>query len=502
MLKVLRSDKDTYVTDRVIDGARVHDSNVGGAGTLDLFKLYGVSTSGSAPNVELSRLLVHFDLSWVSGALAARTIDVNHPSFKCALKLFDVYGGQPTPRDFGVNVYPLSRSFDEGLGRDVVLYADRDVCNFLTSSWAQGAWVSSGANAGGFATSTCDYITSASIAGNTVSFLSHQQFVAGTEDLSVDVTSAVSASLIGAIPDAGFRVALDPSIEVDNRTYFVKRFAGRTAYNESKRPALWITYDDSIQDDTLDIRLDEPATLWLYNFSQGHASNIVSASQAITGSNSLLLTLSTPISGGTYSVSFTGSQHTSGINPVTGYYSASVILNSSNANIAYKLTQTGSVDFTPVWGSLDGSVGYYTGSTVTVRPTQRGNSLPGHRRYTVTSTGVGSDVYTSDAVTIRVNIFDAYTAAIKAFRTAVVLPTAVIRDVHWSVRDPISDTVVIPFDETTNATRVSSDADGMYFTLDPSLLTAGGVYTIDVLINNDGARQVYRTTCAAFRVRA
>jgi 1-deoxy-D-xylulose-5-phosphate reductoisomerase len=39
MYRILKADKDTYVTDRVVNNARRYDANVGNAGSLDLFKI-------------------------------------------------------------------------------------------------------------------------------------------------------------------------------------------------------------------------------------------------------------------------------------------------------------------------------------------------------------------------------------------------------------------------------------------------------------------------------
>jgi hypothetical protein len=126
MFKIIKSDKDTYITNKVVKGARREESNVGAAGTLDLFKLYGSSLSGSTPLTEVSRILVHFDLSDLKKLSQEGKLDVSDPSFWCKLHLKDVYGGQPTPTNFTVNVFPLSASFDEGIGRDVSYYTDSD----------------------------------------------------------------------------------------------------------------------------------------------------------------------------------------------------------------------------------------------------------------------------------------------------------------------------------------------------------------------------------------
>jgi hypothetical protein len=88
-----------------------------------------------------------------------KKIDIDDDSFFCKLVLKDVYGGQPTPNNFTVSVFPLSASFDEGIGKDVSYYSDRDVCNWMSSSLTS-AWFMSGCAAACFATGSGDYITS------------------------------------------------------------------------------------------------------------------------------------------------------------------------------------------------------------------------------------------------------------------------------------------------------------------------------------------------------
>ena len=253
MYLTLKAKKDAYVTDRVIKSVRSHNGNVGAAGSLDLFKLYGTTLSGTNPNIELSRLLIQFDLQQLRDLVSQRRIDITNPSFSCKLKLFDVYGGQPTPANFTTTIFPLSRSFDEGLGRDVVFYADLDSCNFITASIAQGNWLLSGCNLGGGLPGSVDYITASALG---TSMQVTQLFTTGEENLDVDVTTIISATLTNQIPDEGFRIAFTQAIENDTRTYFVKRFASRTAFNEDKRPKLIVKYDDSIQDDSQSLYFD------------------------------------------------------------------------------------------------------------------------------------------------------------------------------------------------------------------------------------------------------
>src|SRR5574343_790966 len=183
MYKILKADRDSYITNKVISGERVYNSNVGSAGSLDLFKLYGITQTNNVDNTELSRVLIHFNLDPLVTLFQNGQIDPSNPSFKCYLKLFDVYGGQTTPNNFTVNIYPLSKSFEEGLGRDVVYYSDLDSCNFISAS-STSNWIMSGCEMPGFPNESVDYIVSNS---SNVSYLSTQLFESGEENLEVDV---------------------------------------------------------------------------------------------------------------------------------------------------------------------------------------------------------------------------------------------------------------------------------------------------------------------------
>jgi hypothetical protein len=498
MFKVLRPIKDNYIQNRVINGVSAVSGNVGMAGSLDLFKLYGYTSTligtSSIPNVELSRLLVQFDLQPLRDAVAAGQVDPGNASFSCHLRLYDVYGGQPTPDHFNVIVYPLSASFDEGHGRDVVFYSDHDVANWFSSSLASGSWIGPGCSSGSGYPLVCDYFTGS---GAPV-----QTFIKGTEDLDVDVTQIVSATLAGNLPDAGFRVSFTAAIEADTHSYFVKRFGSRQAFNHEKRPMLFVRFDDSIQDDTQNFYLDSPSYLFLYNYVRADTlGNLVSGSTQVTGSNCLRLLLQTPVSGAIYSASFTGSQLFFGNNPQTGIYSASVQLSSQNPNLFPQWQASGSITFTPVWVSLDGTLPYLTGSAIKAFPPLRGPSTQLDKKLNVSVYNL-VDEYTNDQTPVlRVNLWDfTQPFLLNAVRLPVELPGVIIRDVHYSVRDNDNGHVAIPFDTVTNSTRLSNDMQNMFFTLDTSNLVPGHSYVIDILVVTANSKQVYRNASATFRV--
>lgn len=503
MFRILKADKDTYITNKYVDGKPAVSGNVGIAGTLDLFKLYGITivTSGTTktPKTELTRILVHFDLDPLRDLVTANKVDLSHSSFKCFMNLKDVYGGQPTPSNFTVDIFPLSASFAEGLGKDTAYYSDKDTANFLSAS-STALWAGEGCTSACFSTGSGDYITSSvTIPSTKVS----QTFVTGQEDLLVDVTSIVSATIKGDLPDAGFRISFTGDIESNLQTYFVKRFASRHAYDESKRPKMLIKFDDSILDDTTNLYLDSPSSssLFLYNYVQNQLTNLVSASSSVTGSNCILLELQTEVSGvGTYRLYFTGSQHTYGSISATGIYSASVGLPLSNANLKTNFLQSGSVTFTPIWSSLDKKVAYVTGSSIVAYGPERITKRLNPRRYTVSVVGIGYDYSESEEVTMRVNIFDQNSPIIIAKRTPVELPGVVLKNSHYAVRNAVTDEYVIPFDTVTNSTKLSSDSNGMYFSFNTSALTPLNSYVIDIMIPVDGLQQKYLNASQTFRI--
>ena len=67
MILQLTASADTYITNKIINNSfSASDANVGRAGTIDLFKLYNEATlSGSSTVIELSRILIKFDISLI-----------------------------------------------------------------------------------------------------------------------------------------------------------------------------------------------------------------------------------------------------------------------------------------------------------------------------------------------------------------------------------------------------------------------------------------------------
>ena len=263
MYKILTASADSYITNKVLNKAtRATDANMGNASTIDIFKLYDESSFTGDPKtykddtgtlllhedsaglsipVELSRGLVKFDLTGLSSGIQSET------GFEATLKMYDVFGGQTTPSNFSLLVAPLTLAFDEGSGRDVESFDDLDVCNFLTASYSSGVETLWGTHTTITPALDDPYLifNILSTADFNTGYTVTQEFETGQEDLSVNVTTAITAMLAGGIVNNGFRISYIQAEEQDNKTRFVKRFASRHSNDKNKTPRLIIKYTDA-----------------------------------------------------------------------------------------------------------------------------------------------------------------------------------------------------------------------------------------------------------------
>lgn len=499
MYRIIQPTKDTYITNKIVGQIRVTDANVGQAGTIDIFKLYdeNIIRNETYP-IEISRGLVYFDLAPIR-SLAQASFDINNPSFKCVLKLSDVYAGQTTPSNFTLIVHPLSKSFDEGLGRDVTRFEDLDVCNFITASviTTPSTWSLEGASREGLLGSNdIDIIGSGNLNdGNGQVFLYvTQSFPLGSEDLEVDVTKIVSGTIAGLIPDCGFRIAFSGSQETDSKTRFVKRFASRNTTNTAKRPKLIVTYNDTISDDHNLFYFDLTGSIFLNNYHRGYPGNILSGTSAteITGENCM----SVKITSGSFSGTYFASQFKIGENYQTGIYSSSFAISQFDPIVKTLLGNSSSMIFDEVWSSLDGNVGYYTGS-LEIKRVERSSFIQTPERYFVNITNMRSSYKNDESFRFRMFIED-FNSDVVYSKLPIENTGIVVDKCFYRVRDFENEEIIIPFHDP--GTQTSNDATSHYFDFFMSSLPRGRTYTFDFKIVNKGLEIIINDVAAKFRV--
>jgi len=506
MYKIITASSDNYITNKYIDNFRVTDANAGSAGTLDLFKLYNESFSTDDSLVELSRLLLKFDLGDIR-ELNQKKCSINHPSFNVTLKLFDVYGGQTTPSGFHVRLYPLSQSFDEGRGRDIVKYRDLGSSNFITASILNGninMWNSLGANASGVLNDeNIDIISTGDLEDGEgeVNLYKDVYFKTGKEDLEIDVTKIISGTISGLIPDCGFRVSFSPDIESDNSTYFVKRFFSRNAQNPTKRPQLIVKYDDSIQDYHKSMNFNVSGSLFLNNIVNGEYKNILSGSttnpgtlEEVSGDDCILLKVFT----GSYEKYITGSSYSLGEIKYKGVYSSSFLIEKYDDLLVDHINNSGSIKFTTVWTDLSEKTFYHSGS-FTVYDNNISSFSNSNRRLVISITNLKKEYLKNSIARFRVFV-ENVDKIVRYVKIPKEKDSEIFYNMKYAVIDVDTNQYIIPFDKNGRSTHLSVDSDGMYFDIDTSSLPPKRIYKIAFLLSDIGEERIFTKTASTFRV--
>jgi hypothetical protein len=511
MYLILTASKDAYITNKILNNSyRTTDANTGRAGTLDLFKLYNESTLKPDSNpIEISRILLKFNFDTLSD-LTGTTLDVTDSSFKCELKLYNIVNAQSVPRNYNLCAYPLSMSFDEGRGRDVSGFADLDICNYVTASYSNGTvypWNVTGAGSVGLLGSTdIDCISSGSVGSGIEDLGVTQHFDEGTEDLVLDVTKIVSATLTNQMSNHGFRIAFSGSEETDNKTRFVKRFGSRHSMNIFIRPEMHISFNDSIQDHHENFVFDVSGSVFLTNYHRGTKSNILSGSSLtpLVGSNCMKVTLKT----GSFSKSVNVSMHTGSTTGAgqTGIYSATFALPFSDQTVVDGgstvhnfAVNSGSLTFEEYWHSTDGTVGFYTGSLTIKAPSRNASSFVS-RNAVIKVTNMNSKYAHTDKVKFRLFGIDTYAQQNTPAKTARSIKSVIYDEVYYRVVDSDAKKVVVPFSKGNKATLCSTDADGMFFDFHMNALHKNRVYHFEFLIVDGGSETRLTDISPRFKV--
>ena len=192
---------------------------------------------------EFSKILLHFNYDKIK-----KHFDISHSqNFSANLRLFDISTGQVKPKNFTISTFPLSKSFDEGVGRDIYSFGQKGWANFITSSrndntLSYDSWSISGLRSkGSRGDLNIDIITGS----NNKDYSNSQLFALGDEDLSIDITNFVSESLSNQLNNNGLVIEFSNDIHQNSNTYFVKRFGSRHLKNKFLSPRIDFSFDDS-----------------------------------------------------------------------------------------------------------------------------------------------------------------------------------------------------------------------------------------------------------------
>lgn len=503
----LPCDKDTYITNKLIGEQPSVDANVGKAGNLSLFKLYQENVNDPTipvleavggygnlefPGVELSRILIHFDLTDLR-ALWGTTIATDNTSFFCKLKLQSIYGGQTIPENFHVEVMPLYKNFDEGSGLDTTNLYDINVANFTSASYdsilGTISWEIPGAgNIGPVdendTTADLDAITDLVVDEELTSLTSTQTFLTGFEDLEVDVTTQVKAMLNNQIPDSGFRISFISDEEENDRSYFIKHFAGQQSYLARLRPVLNVGYDSSIRDDRNAMYLDKTNRLYFVNYINGTLTDPIDSNSLPVDDTTLRLTLTT------LDELFTQTFTTTKVR--TGVFYADVTLSSQIALINNNIINN-KVKFIEKWHDVTTITEIYKQGNLDIYYRNDQDAQGYSTR--IHAVAMNSKSEYSDNENIKLQIFMSdleqfnYPSRLKRIKETLV-PTFC----HLRIKDLLSGDIILDFDTTKNSTKISSNAAYLFYEFNTKYLYPS-LFGVDLLVNYFDSETVIENIC-------
>ena len=156
--------------------SRSKEANMGSSDILEMFAIYGQSSSSS---LEQSRILVEFPLSAISSRRDAAEIPASG-SVVFKLKMFNAEHNQTTPEKVTVSTRILTREWSEGSGLDMESYLDEGASNWTSASKGV-VWY----NEGG------DYLSSSYMNNSAIPLQYNQYLELGVENLDIDVTQII-----------------------------------------------------------------------------------------------------------------------------------------------------------------------------------------------------------------------------------------------------------------------------------------------------------------------
>lgn len=213
--------------------------------------------------VDLSRLEMLINDGYISdiSKLTHSIKMVNTGFFDWNLAGNDFLGKNRTS-SFDLGLYPISQSWDSGVGYDEQLNGldyGVSVYSELPSNWYSATTINLWGEEGSFS-------------GNT--YINTQHFEYGNENLEMDVTDEINSILSGMTNNYGFGLKFLNEYEnlVTEKLQYVGFFTNKT--NTIYVPYLQTKYNDLILDDRFNFKLNKINRLYFYSYVGGELTNL------------------------------------------------------------------------------------------------------------------------------------------------------------------------------------------------------------------------------------
>jgi hypothetical protein len=433
--------KDTWITNRTIDNdisTLATGSNHGRSPALNVFAFLPDITSSS---IDLGRILTQFDLTNLSGKIYEEGI-IPSSSVSYVLKMFDMRHTNTVPTSYDLFAFPLSRSWDEGVGIDDDRDTDGGVANWLQPV-STADWVTTGS----------DFLTTEYGSGS-------QHFDEGNEDLEMDITDIVVNWLTGSISNNGLALKLGDTEENSGGFFFRKVFHGRESLFVENLPYLEARWDSVIKDNRENVAYDQSNTLYMYNVVRGELANLtepitVRLQDHVVGNSA------------SYSGEFAATRVSTGIYSVT--------FNIEN-------TASFSASWSDIWFS--GSRAHMTG---TFRPlVLTGSQVDQYDEFDIDVTNLKRVYGVDEEARVKVNVRKRdYVTHLGVLPSASLdMEREYIEKMYFGVMNNETGDMIVPFGTgSLSHTQLSYDGDGNYFNLWMNSFVPGFTYRLLFLID-------------------
>ena len=511
MIKKYYASKDNTITNAWEPNLEIRGtgSNMGASDILETFSMYAqVSSAAGGLSSELERIIIQFPINEITTDRSSGVVPASG-SVSFYLNLYNAKHSETLPRDFYLSVRTLRQDWEEGSGLDMVNYSDLTY-DQTGSNWINSEGATAWTSAGGYYFGDDDLSSSFS-----------QQFVKGTEDLSIDITPLVeqwmnsAGNVLGSKTNYGVLIRLSGSYETAPRSYFTKKFFSRTSQYFLNRPTIEARWDSSKRDDraafylssSLATSADNLNTIYLYNYVRGRLTNIPSINTATHGIMVSLLSGSaanTVPSGAALNLAADGVYVKSTANTVvtggyvsTGIYSASfAYTGSATINKVYDVWFSGSDAITDATGS---SMQFKTGSIVVKRFSALGyTDTP---TYALSVDNRKTEYNYSQTHRIKLYVRQKNWSP-SIYNVATTVPNSLVfESASYQIYRVIDDRVIVPYNTgSDHATRLSYDVSGNYFDFDASFLEPNYIYGVKFSFY-DSDTQTYEEQPYAYKFR-
>jgi len=488
MIKRYVASKDATITNAYKynnDAVRATGSNVGGADSGQVFSLFGNISTGS---IEKSRMIIQFPVNNIDADRSLGLVPASG-SVSFYLKMYNVKHTETLPRNFILNVSPISSSVDweEGEGLDLDDYTD----------WGRG-FGGQGVTWSTYASSTLGAL-SWSVGGGDFynDLLFSQSFEEGYEDLSIDISPLVEEWIDGTKDNRGVLLYLTSSQENHSSSisYYTKRFSMRKSEFFYSRPVIEAVWDDSKKDNRGNFYPsssflpadDNLNTIYFYNFVRGQLTNVagltddlmyVRVFESSSNGSEITTTPSSPITGG--------------LTSEVGIYSASLAVATSG---------TMSVMFDRWYVDTTGSATNCVHTGTIIIEDWAANNTATRKEYELKISNLKNEYSTREQDT-RLRLFTRE----KCWNPSIYLvavnetPLSIVDDIYYRVIRSADDKEVVGFGTgSLNETRVSYDVSGSYFDFDMGILEPDFGYEFRFAIYENG-NYVEHPYIAKFRI--